>query len=194
MLQGSVWLARDAAEVSDEWVQPIPCALIRSHSNRYLTLRRIRTGREDLRSRISLVVGGHIDRPSEVAVDELTNPDILLQTLHRELNEELGLSAVEATKPVGIVIDRSSISASRHIAFVYEVTATGLLFTSAVEEFSIRSRITGQYFTAIELARFRRAFDPWSRIIFDDWIAVRNDVPSLPQPQLPFPNRFRGKP
>jgi predicted NUDIX family phosphoesterase len=119
-------------------------------------------------------------------LDEVSqSPNIVLQTLRRELQEELGLAAKEV-QPVGLVIDQSSMQASRHVGVVYEVSAAGMLVTSAAEEFSLRSKFTGRYFTPQELVHFRRVFDPWSRIVFDDWIAPRNNVSLGDQPPLPF--------
>src|SRR5262252_1990088 len=61
------WLPLEEAERSRTWVQAIPCALIRNHSKRYLVLRRVRHTRPDLRARVSLLVGGHVDESVQEA-------------------------------------------------------------------------------------------------------------------------------
>jgi predicted NUDIX family phosphoesterase len=190
LLRSAAWLPRVVAETSDEWLQPIPCALVRGFGDRYLTLRRVRGGRDDLNARISLVVGGHIDAADQMSYVEGAGPELFIETLRRELIEELQLSAIETLDQVGIVIDISSIEASRHIAFVYEISSVHPVSTRALEEFSVRSKFTGQFFSPSALVPFRKSFDPWSRILFDYWIAPRNNIRISDQGQLPFRNVF----
>lgn len=164
---GMAWLPRDTAEQSGDWLQPIPCALIRNEHQEYRVLRRVKQGRHDLSSRISLVVGGHIDRCPD-------HPDLqtlLSTTLAREVDEELGLSRLPAVKPVGVVVDDSSAAASRHIGFVNEIILAYEFKPRATEEFSTRSKVNGQLYAPAALSRFRKEFDPWSQIIFADYIA-----------------------
>ncbi len=162
-----VWLPRGKAERSKHWVQPIPCALIRTHSQKYCVLRRVRETRPDLRARISLIVGGHVDRPSNL--EKVLH--LFLKTLRQELGEEVGVRGVRKITPVGLVIDSSSRVTSRHIAFVYETVVDRRLTVQAPEEFSSRSKFTGSFFAPAELSRFRTSFDPWSRVLFEDYIA-----------------------
>jgi predicted NUDIX family phosphoesterase len=160
------WLPRQEAEKSKEWVQPIPCAFIRDHTHRYCILLRTRQTRADLRDRISLIVGGHVDR--SFGHDSL--PSLLLLTLKRELNEELGIQSLSKVRPVGLVVDSLSIKASRHIAFIYEVAVESPLTVRAAEEFALRSKFTGYFSTPEELSQFHTKFDPWSLLLFEDYI------------------------
>ena len=161
------WSPRDEAEKSEDWVQPIPCAFLRDDEGRYCVLRRIRETRADLRSRITLVVGGHVDRP----LYEQSKPSLLLETLKRELDEEIGVQDLSVIEPIGLVIDSSSTSASRHIAFVYEATLQGSVVPRSKEEFATRSKFSGHFFTVDELSKFHSKFDPWSLILFESYIA-----------------------
>jgi predicted NUDIX family phosphoesterase len=165
-----VWLPRYEAERSKEWVQPIPCAFIRDRAHRYCILRRVRHTRTDLRDRISLIVGGHVER--SCGHDSL--PSLLLLTLKRELNEELGTQSFSKVRPVGLVVDSLSIKASRHIAFIYEVVVESHLTVRATEEFSLRSKFTGHFYTSGELSQFHKKFDPWSLLLFEDYINPRS--------------------
>ena len=182
LLEHASWVARQDAEVSDNWIQPIPCALIRNHSQRYFTLRRIRHTRPDLRTRISLVVGGHIDAPNH----DQPSPALFLETLQRELVEELRLSDIDVFQPIGIVADTTSIEASRHVAFVYEVRASRSLTSHAPEEFSRRSKLTAQFLAPKELHRLRHMLDPWSAILFEDYIAPQGALRIATQNQFGF--------
>lgn len=163
------WLDRAEAEHSDGFVQAISCALIRSPGKKYCALRRIRTTRRDLRSRISLVVGGHVDKPASSRPLRLLT--LLRHTLERELEEEIGIRKTITVEPIGILIDSSSSMSSRHIAFLHEVVVAKSLTPQAPEEFSSRSKFSGRLFTAKELAQFRKNLDPWSLIAFQSYIA-----------------------
>lgn len=177
------WLRRDQAEKSREWVQAIPCAVIRGPENSYCILRRIRNTTANLRARFSLVVGGHVDRPPSRFHESLSS--LLLTTLRRELHEEVGLQRTRRARPAGLVIDSSSVGSSRHIAFLYEVEVGTGVATRAPEEFSARSKFSGRLFSARELARFRKNFDAWSLILFQQRIEPSRGTDVGRQRELP---------
>lgn len=160
------WMPRAAAEQSPDWLQPIPCALIRNDHQEYRVLRRVKQQRPDLSSRVSLVVGGHIDR----CPDNPGLASLLSATLAREIDEELGISSLPQVQPIGVVVDTASAAASRHIGFVHEIVIADPFTPKAVEEFSTRSKHNGQLYSPSALSRFLKEFDPWSRIIFADYI------------------------
>ena len=193
--ESMTWMPRDAAEQSPDWLQPIPCAIIRNDQQEYRVLRRVKHGRADLSSRVSLVVGGHIDRCSP-------NPgldSLLSTTLEREIYEELGVNAPSEIKPIGVVVDTTSGAASRHIGFVYEIVITDDFKPRANEEFSTESVLNGRLYTPAGLSQFLKSrslksrslkpsflkeFDPWSRIIFADYIAPAYSADIGTQPEL----------
>lgn len=168
MAQETLWLARDEAEQSSDWIQPIPCAYIQNPALGYYTLQRIDQGREDLRTKISLVFGGHIDRIKHHG----SVTCLFHETLARELKEELNLKRFpfNRSKPIGLIIDSSSIQASRHVAFVYEVITKLPLRIQATEEFSSHPEESRGFFKQTELSRLHKHFDPWSLILFQDYI------------------------
>lgn len=162
------WLPRQEAEKSSNLFQPIPCAMIRNAFGEYCVLRRIREGREDLSSKVSLVVGGHVDKCEE----EQGLSSILLATLRREIMEELGVSQLTDVRPVGMIQDHSSTIASRHVGFLYETVISEKFRPQAIEEFSTESMLNGRLFAPTELFKFRDEFDPWSFIIFAEHIST----------------------
>ena len=160
------WLPRHEAEAADHLIQPIPCAVVLGEEHTYHVFRRIADGRPDLRKRISLVIGGHIDW-SEGDRDILS---LVRSTLMREISEELGIDVPVTATPVGLVVDFSSTQASRHIGIVHEVVIAGRATPRATEEFSVRSRYVRRLYSAEELFTIRDHFDPWSRIVFGDYV------------------------
>lgn len=167
----SAWRRRSKAERSRTWVQPIAAAIIRRGDD-YLVLRRIDGTRGDLRSRISLISGGHVD----FAEGEVEFEAILEKTLVRELNEELGFSATSSIEPLGLVVDHASVASSRHVAFLFEVFVTDDAEVAAGEEFVLGSSLSGSFVDLATLSVFSANFDPWSRIVWRNLLLGRLDA------------------
>ena len=164
------WTPREQAEGSTNWVQPIPCAMIRGKNHTYHVFRRTRRARAELRSRISLVAGGHIDR-EDGNDGEATLSRLVRMTLRREIAEELGVELIGEPEPIGMVIDLTSAEKSKHVAFVHEAVITQRI-RLRTKEFSTQSRVVGKLYTRPELVQFRQELDPWSAILFDDHISA----------------------
>lgn len=160
------WMPRADAERSEQWVQPIPCAIFRDPGGRYCVFRQARQQRSDLSHRVSFIVGGHID----TGCDNKTIRGVFEETAKREVLEEIGIDLDCRLKPVGMVVDSSSVMASRHIGFVYEAIVEGEIKSPVAEEFSIGSKFNGQFFSVESLSRFRSEFDPWSFILFSQYM------------------------
>ena len=89
--------------------------------------------------------------------------------LMRELDEEIVLLARETPRPIGVMIDHSSIEASRHVAFLHEVIAEDVSQRDS-EEFNRRSNISGVFMSTHKLAARQSEFDPWSRVLLEEHI------------------------
>ena len=163
------WCNRVEAETSIDWVQPIPCAIIRDRQNRYCAFRRIQNTRHDLKGKVSLVIGGHIDKIEFPEKEPVIN-DLFLMTLLREIEEEISVEILSEAVPLGVVIDNSSVVSLRHIGILYEVSISNPIEVAATEEFSKRSNMSGQFFSANDLLRYHAQMDPWSKLIFEDLI------------------------
>ena len=160
------WMPRTEAEISEQWVQPIPCAIFRDGSGRYCVFRQARQLRSDLSHRVSFIVGGHIDR---ILYGQSVS-DVLEETVKREVSEEVGVDLESPLRPVGMVVDSSSVMASRHIGIVYEATVNEEIKSSASEEFSVGSKYNGKFLSVESLSKFRTEFDPWSFILFSQYL------------------------
>ena len=160
------WMPRADAEISEQLVQPIPCAIFRDSSGRYCVFRQARQLRSDLSRRVSFVVGGHIDRScTNKSID-----DVFKDTVTREISEEIGVELDCPLNPIGLVIDSSSMMASRHIGFVYEAIVDKEIKSSVADEFSVGSKYNGQFFSIESLSMFRSKLDPWSFILFSQYL------------------------
>jgi predicted NUDIX family phosphoesterase len=179
-IEGSfAWHVRHDAEMSEDWVQAIPCAIIRDSDGKCCVLRRVKNERGDLSGKLSLIIGGHID--DETA--DVSFRDVMQAALMRELEEEVGIFPLVNPRPIGIVIDESSKNASRHVAFIHEMTADEIT-PMAPEEFTNRSTLTGKFMDEDELARRRHDFDPWSRILIEDYVCTEGVKPAVRQPSF----------
>ena len=159
------WLNRQEAELSDSLVQAIPCVIIRDSEDKYCVFRRVEEVRRDLNKKLSLIVGGHIDDVK----NRNCFHDVMSSNLLREIDEEIGIRPDEPPRPVGVIIDGSSISASRHVAFLHEMTAEQVS-TRAPEEFARKSKYTGEFMSAVQLGNWRDEFDPWSRLVIEEYV------------------------
>ena len=168
LFENIVWIDRDKAEESNELFQPIPCAILHDESGNYIVQERIDEARHDMRGRIALTYGGHIDAED---ADGAPNLEALsLFTLHRELKEELGIRNVKQVDPIGMIVCTYSPEARRHVALLYRFVITESVSTYATEEFKTDSEHNGDPKSVEELQSLRGVMDPWSRIVLDGYI------------------------
>ena len=147
------------------WCRQSRARLVRDSADSYCVFRRVKEGRSDLRGKLSLIIGGHID----TADDQDCFLTAMSRNLIREVKEEIGVRLAEPPRPVGVIIDGSSIVASRHVAFLHEMIAERVS-TQAPEEFSSkRSKYTGKFVSASKLGEWRDEFDPWSRLVIEEY-------------------------
>lgn len=183
------WMPRTEAERSQEWIQPIPCAIFRDSDGRYCVFRQARQSRIDLSRRISFIVGGHIDS----GCGSKPVSEIFVETVRREVSEELGFTLDCQLIPIGIVIDSSSLMASRHFGVVYEAVVDNDLRSLTTDEFTVRSDYNGQFFDLEALSRLitsqrpRLRFDPWSFILFSQYLGSELSKDIGHQPMLSIP-------
>lgn len=168
---GFEWMPRRLAEQSSTYVQALPSACLCDSQGNYLVLQRIKSARRSLRSRLTLVVGGHVEplnSPDPAWADSTSLDDLLLATLVRELREELGVRlAGVVLEPLGVVVDPRGMDASRHVAFLYRacLDSGGDVSVRALEEFAAESPFSAQWWPSKALRRLLPSLDPWSEIL-----------------------------
>ena len=161
------WSPRLSAERSSDLVQLIACAVVRDVNGNYSVSRRIGATRKDLHWKLTLLYGGHVERVE----DSLDLTELLQANLLRELSEEIGVSDVDKIEIVGTVNDLTNLASSRHIAIVFNVSTSGEVSVQAGEEFSLGSEYCGEFLDSAGLAPLEHRFDPWSRLLFHNWIS-----------------------
>ena len=160
------WMNRDVAETRADRIQLIPCVLIESDDEHFYVFRRTLKTRDDLKGCLSFLIGGHVDGPP-------TNRRlrvILEETLRREVEEELGVTELPNLQLLGLVADYSTVTSSRHIGVVFKATLHGRLTTKAPEEFSERSKLSGKALGLDKLSEVKARQDPWSSILFEEYL------------------------
>lgn len=170
----ATWMDRRIAEQSTSDVQIIPCGIVKNPYMEYCVQRRVKSSRSDLNSKITLTFGGHVDKLDQSQISDF--PQLLLLTLYRELEEELGIREVIDVENVGVIIDPSSWLASRHIAFVYQALIDTEVSPLAIEEFSVRSKYSASFLATNEIADLHSSLDPWSRIVFEEHLDPTSKV------------------
>ena len=167
------WLQRPIAEQSEDMVQAIPCTIVRDSEDRYCLFRRVQESRRELSKKLSLIIGGHID----AADDQDCFLTTMSRNLIREIDEEIGVRLEAPPRPVGVIIDGSSIVASRHVAFLHEMIVESVS-AQAPEEFSSKwSKYTGRFVPASQLGEWRSEFDPWSRLVIEEYACLAGVQP-----------------
>lgn len=172
----ATWHPRTFLEASDVFVQPIPSALIRNSEGRYLVLKRIERDRLDMSGKVTLVIGGHVDKDDSA---ESFNETLLL-SLKRELDEELALRTQGPFHPVGLVFDNTSLRSSRHFGVIFETVVDRSPTVLATEEFLTHSDLSGRFLSLYELGSLKDKLDPWSRILFHEYLRKRKLEPGKP--------------
>jgi len=68
---------------------------------------------------------------------------------------------------------------------VHEVVVDQEVRSRAPEEFSSRSKLNRRFFSASKLLRLHDELDPWSRVIFEAYLAPENGLEVFRQKRLP---------
>ncbi len=175
------WLPRTIAETRSDWIQPIPCVLIGSANEQFYIFRRTRETRDDLKGRLSFLIGGHVDGPAAAKLFA-----VLEETLRREVEEEIGVSDLPDLRLLGLVADYSTVTSSRHVGVVFRATLHGHLTTHAPEEFSTRSKLSGTALGLDELCAHKARLDPWSSILYEEYLTPHHNLEEHFQRAMPL--------
>jgi predicted NUDIX family phosphoesterase len=153
---------RSDAEQNPNYLQPIPCAVLR-YDDKILILRRKKPG-HPLHDKYDVWAGGHVNQADD-------GDDILLNTLHRELEEEVFIKeAFELNpKPIGLIRTNEDARASRHVAILYELTLKNENVALAMNQKEFRSTrgssMSGRLVSVKEIGSLYENMGNWSKFI-----------------------------
>lgn len=124
ILENYEFMVRWEAEKNFDYKQPIPYGVVVSEDNKIFVYKRGGSGsnawESRLHSKISLWVGGHIER------SDITDNNLLLQSLLREVEEETKISHsdIKSAEPFGYINDDSNEVWMVHfwIAYIIKVS------------------------------------------------------------------------
>jgi predicted NUDIX family phosphoesterase/thymidylate kinase len=158
------FLPRSQAEQNANYLQAIPCAVLR-YDDKILLLKRKKPG-HPLHDTYAVWAGGHV-----IQTDD--GDDILLNTLHRELTEELFIKeAFELNpSPVGLIRTNEDARASRHIAVLYEIALKSENVALALNQKEFRSTrgssMSGRLVQIGEMGAIYDDMGDWSKFIVE---------------------------
>lgn len=158
------FVPRSEAEQNPRYLQPIPCAVIR-HNNKVLFLRRKKPG-HPLHDTYAVWAGGHVSQSDD-------GPEILINTLRREISEEIFIKGAFELKPepAGLIRTNEDARASRHIAVLYEVDLKSPDVALALNQKEFRetrgSSMSGKLVEIDRISEYYDSMGDWSKSIVD---------------------------
>lgn len=155
------FLPRPQAEYDATVRQIIPYVILRRRGE-YFLLRRLKKQTEQrLHQKLSLGVGGHINPTEEASADPI------LAGLHRELAEEVNVSAIRSLTCVGLINETTGGVSDYHTGLVYLLETDGEVTVRETE------KMTGSWVTPQALAEVYEDLETWSQLVYDRVIVPR---------------------
>ena len=156
------FLPRNEMETDPTYRQIIPYVAVTRGGEIFATRRLNAGGEARLHGKLSLGVGGHIER-----VDDDTSEGILMRALEREVGEEINVEQVVSLTPLGVINEEHDEVSRVHLGFLFRLEVTG--------EVSVREtdKLEGMWLTIDELPGLADEMEGWSRITADELTAAR---------------------
>ena len=150
------FLPRPDMENDPSYRQIIPYVAVTRGGEIFATRRLNKGGEARLHGRISLGVGGHIER-----VDDDEREGILMRALEREVGEEINVEHVVSLTPLGVINEEADEVGRVHLGFLFRMEVAG--------EVSVREteKLSGEWLQISELWRYAAEMEGWSRIAME---------------------------
>jgi predicted NUDIX family phosphoesterase len=180
--QSREFAPRSSAEQNANFLQPIPCAILR-YKEKVLILKRNKPG-HPLHDKYDVWAGGHVGERDNC--DGSEGVDILLNTLNRELSEEVFIKDAFSLgpDPVALIRTNEDARASRHIAVLYEIELKSEDVALALNQKEFRStRGTSRSGRLVDVNEMREVYGQmgkWSQFIVDHYWPEASQVPKKP--------------
>lgn len=155
------FIDRDKAEHDPTYKQIIPQIVVRNQNGEIFVVQRLKTqGESRLHGRHSIGIGGHIN-----PIDTDNDTNVIVAGLFRELDEELDVDTnfMRNFNWLGTMNDDSNEVGTVHFAVVAMITFDN----DADVKIKETDKMTGQFMTMDEAAKYYDNMENWSQIIFD---------------------------
>jgi|ERR1700692_323013 len=173
------FIPRTKAEQNPNVLQPIPCAVLR-YKEKVLILKRNKPG-HPLHDKYDVWAGGHVSETDN-------GPDILRNTLYRELNEEVFIKEAYdlPSQPIALIRTNEDARASRHIAVLYELALKSEDVALALNQKEFRSTrgtsMSGRLIDIKEIGDYYDEMGNWSKSIVDHFWPDQTQAVNKKQP------------
>ena len=150
------FLPRPDMELDPSYRQIIPYVAVTRGDEIYATRRLNAGGEARLHGKISLGVGGHIER-----VDDDEREGILMRALEREVAEEVSVEHVVSLTPLGVINEEGDEVSRVHLGFLFRMEVAG--------EVSVREteKLEGKWLKISELGGYEEYMEGWSRVAME---------------------------
>ena len=147
------FLPREQMELDPSYRQIIPYVAITRGGEVFATRRLNAGGEARLHGRLSLGVGGHIER-----VDAAPGEGILMRALRREVGEEVEAEGVLSLTPLGVINEEDDEVSRVHLGFLFRMEVSGEVRVRETE------KLAGSWLRIDSLAGRMDEMEGWSRI------------------------------
>ena len=167
MIAQSYFYSRERAETDENLKQIIPYAYV-VHKKSIFVLERFSTQSESrLHNKLSLGVGGHINKNDKVE----NGNNIIYNGLYRELKEEIWLEDLTYQMQFkGLINDDSNSVGRVHLGVIFEVALN--LAQCHIKE---KNKMSGHWMLIEELKMSYQHMETWSQILVDNLLMVKYD-------------------
>lgn len=147
------FLPRPDMEADPGYRQIIPYVAVTRGGEVFATRRLNAGGEARLHGKLSLGVGGHIER-----VDDDTSEGILMRALEREVSEEVAVERIVSLTPLGVINEEHDEVSRVHLGFLFRMEVEG--------EVSVREtdKLEGMWLDISELPKYAGEMEGWSRV------------------------------
>lgn len=159
------FLRRPEAEINQELIQIIPCAVIEYDKKILLLRRKERNSRDRLHNKYAIWVGGHARQQ-----DKVDGGKIIQTALERELNEELFIRTSQKETLIAFLYDQSQSRSAMHVGVAYRVEVNSPDVSLAIDQQEFKEKkglsVSGRFFSPEEIVtQYYSELEPWSRFL-----------------------------
>lgn len=161
---------RSQVEKDLDLVQIIPCSVFTFNDDIYLLRRKERNVRNRLHEKYVIWAGGHIRKGDAVKGDPI------LESLQREISEELEINVPLELSRIGLVLDKSSVASSRHlgVVFIAELDRPEIRIALNQSEFKEKRglSVSGEFHSLKKLDQYYDRMERWSQLILTGYFGL----------------------